>query len=168
MKKKIPKPTYFGVNLKLLRRMHGFTQTELAKILEVKRNNIASYESGMVEPNALFFIRTCQYFDIEPKEMLGTILSQNPISNTMNLSNNIETIDHYFIDQFEIFVQETNNSTKIIEGFNAFRNFDERTENSEEKVLSNILSDLLSIFDTLLKTNWDLIHNVIPTEETDS
>jgi len=148
--------------------MQGLTQTELGKALDVNRNNIASYESGMVEPNANLFIKTCQFFDIDPKEMLVTIMSQSPISNTLHISEDIKTIDQYIIDQFEIFVHETNNSTKILEGFTTFQSFDELKENVDDKELNNILGDLLSVFDQLLKINWELIHKVIPSDELET
>ena len=80
-KKSIPKPTHFGKNLKFLRRLSSLSQTGLANALEIKRSNIASYESGIVEPKASLFLKTCIFFSKAPAEMLETVLSEQAVES---------------------------------------------------------------------------------------
>ena len=71
--KNIPKPTNFGKNLKFLRRMRKLTQDEMGTIMNCNRNNIASYEGGIVEPSASRFLLACDYFGISPSEILNNV-----------------------------------------------------------------------------------------------
>jgi len=163
-KKKIPKPTYFGSNLKLLRRIGGFSQTELAQKLNLTRNNIASYESGLVEPNAKTFLTACAFFKVLPEDMLEIIMSNEPVSHSANLSNNLDAMDKFIFDQFNEFVAQTNDMTKVLEGYQALLELRLETDNdTTAKEFYASFDDLLQLLRILLKANWDLIHKVMPS-----
>ena len=64
------KKTTIGTNLRYLRKSRNLSQRELAENLGLKRNNVASYEAGIVEPRALTFVRIARYFRISPLALL--------------------------------------------------------------------------------------------------
>lgn len=162
----IPKPTFFGQNLKFLRRMKGLSQSELGKQIGLSRNNIASYETGVVEPNMKVFLRACTFFETEPSEMLETILSDHPsdLSFIDDKANNI--VDKYLNDQVEQFVIQTNEMTKIFDGYSTF--FEMKKDSEDYKTnreLYSTLEDLLELLQSLIHSNWQMIQSVFPNEE---
>ncbi len=165
-RKHIPRPTHFGKNLRFLRRMKGLSQSAIAKATDMTRNNIASYESGLVEPNAKNFYKVSKYFSVDPKKMLDSILSENPteISQVDISTDNI--VDQYLTDHMEQFVIQTNEMTKILEGYQTFYDLQrESTVDKSTRELYSTMDDLLSLLKSLIKSNWDLIQSVYPEEE---
>jgi len=57
--------------LKELRKILGLTQQEMADKIGVKRNTIATYESGKVDPSSRTIADICEKFDVR-KEWLRT------------------------------------------------------------------------------------------------
>ena len=57
-------------NLKLLRKDFGVNQTELGKATGLTRNQIASYEQGIAEPNICGQIKIADYFSITVDELV--------------------------------------------------------------------------------------------------
>jgi transcriptional regulator with XRE-family HTH domain len=76
--------TPFSRNLKSLRRARGLSQQKLAQEVGLKRSNIASYETGTVEPNAANFLRIAYFFDADPALLLELELSDHPVLTTDN------------------------------------------------------------------------------------
>jgi transcriptional regulator with XRE-family HTH domain len=162
----IPKPTHFGKNLKFLRRLKGLSQTAMAEKIGLSRNNIASYESGIVEPNGINFLATCEFFAIEPKFMLDTLLVDHPLDNKNGENEEPGVLDKYLIDQLDQFVIQTNEMTKVFEGYKAF--FDMKKSSSPEKghrELYATLEDLLDLLEKLIGSNWGLIQSVVPSPD---
>lgn len=163
--KNIPKPTHFGENLKYLRRLNGLSQTELANQLGLNRNNIASYESGMVEPNTKIFLKTCTYFGVESKNMLAFKLSEKPIDDlaAVVVTSSEKPIDIYLKDQLDAFTKQTNEMTKIYEGYKALLQLRKVDNNQETGPLYSTLEDLIEILNNLISSNWQLIQSLYPT-----
>lgn len=165
-KKNIPKPTHFGKNLKFLRLMKGLSQAKLAKHVDMTRNNMASYESGLVEPNVKNFMKICRFFAVDPKKMLDTILSENPSDITPLDDDTTNVMDQYLSDQLEPFVIQTNEMTKVLEGYQAFYELRKnQTDDISSLELYATLDDLLNLLESLLQENWKLIQSVYPQEE---
>lgn len=164
--KKIPKPTYYGANLKFLRRMHGLSQTKLASYLNMSRNNIASYESGLVEPKVEKFIATCQYFNIDPKDMLESLLSESPAESLHVIESDQGPVDIYINQQMDAFVQQTNEMTKVYEGYKALYEMKKEDESYiNNKDLYATLNNLIDLLGSLVSSNWDLIQKIYPNGE---
>lgn len=51
MRKRYPKIENLNQKLKMLRVYHNYTQSEIAKILDVDRSTYAYYETGRAEPS---------------------------------------------------------------------------------------------------------------------
>jgi len=164
--KNIPKPTNFGENLKLLRRLHGHSQQALANQVGLSRNNIASYESGVVEPNSSNFLKICTFFEVDPKDLLTTVIAENPIDNIAITPGTESLTDNVVKDQLEQFIMQTNEMTKVYEGYKTF--FEMRqlsAEYKEYRALYSTLEDLLDLLNSLIASNWSLIQSIYPTEE---
>lgn len=170
IKKAIPKPTNFGKNLKFLRRLAMLSQQNLAKDLGVNRNNIASYESGLVEPSATLFIKTCEYFNKSPRLMMDSLmveetLETSPIPNI--LEEETDAVQELFKEQLEQFVYHTNEMTKMYEGYSTMIEMKIMKEKDDESIkLYSTFTDLLDLMKTLITLNWEMMHSIVPTEIT--
>jgi len=164
-KRNIPKATNMGKNLKFLRRIEGLSQTDFAKRVGLKRNNIASYESGMVEPSGVKFLEICDYFEISPSEMLEKVFDEHPdeLISPEQTTNAIDTIQQ---EEIEEFIAQTNEMTKIFEGYKSFLLLKkEQNQHLPDTYLDSVLDDLLTLFKTLLMDNWEIINALHPDEE---
>lgn len=65
----------FSKNLKFLRKQRALSQDALARELDLKRNNIAAYESKNVEPRLDTLVKFADYFDIPLDELVTGDLS---------------------------------------------------------------------------------------------
>ncbi|MBT8231709.1 MAG: helix-turn-helix transcriptional regulator [Saprospiraceae bacterium] len=164
-KRSIPKPTYFGTNLKFLRRLAGMSQSELAKALILTRNKIASYESGIVEPNAELFIEVCNFFKVIPREMLNTILTNN-LGENINLNLPSKDVNEKLqLESIEQFIAKTNEMSKIMNGYKALIELKQSQEQRPElKSLNHSFEELINLFEMLIMTNWEIINELVTIE----
>lgn len=145
----------FGKNLKFLRRLSGFTQTQLADVFGIKRNNISSYESGFAEPKLVLLLKIADYFDVEMSQLLEEEMEKSEPDLS---AENVEIIDKNIALKFDMkqYLHITNEGQKILDGFIAFQKM--------KNVDSNGMSDnveldrLLKILDALLSNNWALLN----------
>lgn len=72
------KESFFGKNLKWIRNYHRISQGGLAEKLNLKRNNIASYELGNSQPNLTRAIKIARYFSLSLELMVLTDFETNP------------------------------------------------------------------------------------------
>ena len=75
-----------GRNLRFFRKARNLSQSELAQRIGLKRNNIASYEAGLVEPRAATFIRLAEFFEVNAgrfltEDLTGTINNKTPVDS---------------------------------------------------------------------------------------
>ena len=149
---------FLGSNIRQLRRKRGLTQSELAQKVGLKRNNIASYEAGTVEPKAASVLRLARYFGIEPVPLITTDLTEF-IEQTDDDQH--RSLDH-MPEVMQTFVRRTADMEKILHGFREFYKFRmrARAENSPElQSLAHNFEDLMDIMDSMLRTNKELIGN---------
>ncbi len=160
-RKNIPAPTHFGKNLKFLRLLNGKNQTQLAEELGLNRNNIASYEAGVVEPNIEKFLSTCTYFDVEPKSMLEHDLSLNQevvIKDADEIILSTKLMDH-----LEAFIKLTNEMTTVYEGYRTLHELrKESLIDAKDRPLYALYEDFLGLLDLLITTNWEMIKHMSP------
>lgn len=75
----------FSENLKFLRKHKNYSQTELADLLGISRNKIASYESRNIEPKLSVLISISDCFEILVEDLLKTdINTHNILEKTTN------------------------------------------------------------------------------------
>ncbi|MEM6769694.1 MAG: helix-turn-helix transcriptional regulator, partial [Bacteroidota bacterium] len=61
-------PNYIASNLRLLRKQHGWSQSELAEKVNMNRGNIASYESSSAEPSICKLLRISRLFGVGARD----------------------------------------------------------------------------------------------------
>ncbi|MEM1324381.1 MAG: helix-turn-helix transcriptional regulator [Bacteroidota bacterium] len=146
---------HLGPNLKFLRRLKGLSQQKLADIVQLKRNNIASYESGVVEPKAIVFLRLAAYFQVHPVAMFTQDLSLTPLDQLQVKEQTAASSPEIILNELEAFIKETSDMQKLVDGFQELKKF--KIANQQP---SNYPEDLIDILSHLLSVNWNLIHSV--------
>lgn len=61
-------PNYIASNLRLLRKLNGWSQSELAEKVNLNRGNIASYESRSAEPSICKLLRISRLFGVGARD----------------------------------------------------------------------------------------------------
>ncbi|MEL6718377.1 MAG: helix-turn-helix transcriptional regulator [Bacteroidota bacterium] len=148
-------PTFLGSNIKFLRRLKGISQQKLAEAVQLKRNNIASYESGAVEPKAINFLKLARFFEVSPVELLTNDLSQNPLEQMEAPAVEEPKAPEILLSQLEEFITETSEMQKVVDGFRELQKF-KAQQGSEEQ----LPSDLIDILEHLLKSNWQMVQGL--------
>jgi transcriptional regulator with XRE-family HTH domain len=160
-KEEKPSPDLLARNLKLLRKMKGISQQQLAKALGLKRNNIASYESGIVEPGPHRFLALARFFRIDPVALFTTDLTEHPVDKLSDEETRLQ--DELPAGELDAFITKTMDLQKVIEGFREFYKVKKQHQASDDPTLSSLNNDfenLLEILKKLLDANWDLIHSL--------
>lgn len=98
-------------NIKKLRSLKGLSQSDFAKLFDLSRANIGSYEEGRAQPKIDSVTRIANYFSISLDDFVNKELSVNDLSGFSELKDN-EVSGHRtkksrivaipFIDQDEI------------------------------------------------------------------
>ena len=82
-----------GQNIKFLRRKQKLSQEMLAEGLEMKRGNIASYESGKAKPSAENLLRMANFFDVSISDMIQKDLSAEDESAFPDIRTEVQGIE---------------------------------------------------------------------------
>lgn len=133
--------TPFSRNLKSLRRARGLSQEKLAQEVGLKRSNIASYETGTVEPNAANFLRIAYFFDADPALLLELELADHPVLST---DNNPQ--QEHLLEMLSRFSSKTNDADKVAQGFREYLLLSpEQEKTGNLKAVLDILERLVAI-----------------------
>lgn len=154
-KKEGPAPLLAN-NLRWLRQARRISQQELAEAVGLKRSNIASYESGIVEPRPERFLALARFFQIDPALLLTQDLSRHssfshPVSPQAGKKNGMEEKSG-FDNLFQQLEAKTTDLKKILEGFHLFYDL-KRSRNPAPESLQHDLENLLHLLENLLETN---------------
>lgn len=161
--KRIPRPTYFGQNLKFLRRLLGKSQIALASEIGLKRNNVASYESGAAEPNATNLLKFCEIFNVDPRVILEAPLSESPFETVVAIDPEETPESAMLIEELDALIKKTNDTTLIIEGFETFREIEsEGLASDQVEDMTYLRDNIRELLRQLINTNWHLIQSIYP------
>lgn len=75
--------TYFGKNIKTLRKIHGYTQDQFGLLFGLSRDNINSYERGS-QPQVLDFLKIADHFHLDPSKFMNLDMEKSSISREVN------------------------------------------------------------------------------------
>lgn len=75
-------------NIKKLRALKGLSQSEFAKLFDLSRANIGSYEEGRAQPKLEAATRIANYFSISLDDFVNKELSVNDLSGFSELKSN--------------------------------------------------------------------------------
>ena len=147
----------FATNLKLLRKMQGLTQQDLADALEIKRSAISTYESGFTEPRLTILHKMAQYFDVSMEQL---ITSPPELIGLEQILPEVKSIEDQglFVLQLKDFLNATSETQKIYEGFMAF---DLLTKKSDQSPAENYEANRLKlILKEILDNNWTILKEI--------
>lgn len=87
----------FGVRLKQLRKEHGYTQKELAKLLGVSASSIGMYEQGRREPENSLLTKLCEVLGTTTDYLIG--FDTNKQSKNQDVSDVIDDFTNLLLSQ---------------------------------------------------------------------
>lgn len=87
----------FGVRLKQLRKEHGYTQKELAKLLGVSASSIGMYEQGRREPENSLLTKLCEVLGTTTDYLIG--FDTNKRSKNQDVSDVIDDFTNLLLSQ---------------------------------------------------------------------
>lgn len=67
-----------SANIRTLRRKHGMSQEELARMIGLNRGNIASYENGTAEPKICNLLKLSRVFGVSILDLTAKNLEEHP------------------------------------------------------------------------------------------
>ena len=67
---------YLGSNLSYYRKLAGFTQQQVAEMLNLNRTTYTKYETGASEPSIEILKKIAETFDVEVGDLLGEVPEQ--------------------------------------------------------------------------------------------
>lgn len=161
--KKIPRPTHFGANLKHLRTLDGSTQKGLAEAVGITRNKVATYEYGVVEPNAATLLRICDYFGVSVASMLSSRLDKDYIKGEVEQPDP-DIVRGVLYQQIEAYITHNARLTKVVEGYRTLQSLKQThgTLSHESQISST--NDIVQVLSSLLSSNWEWIESLSLTD----
>ncbi len=170
---------FLAPNIKTLRRKKELSQGELAVVLDITRNKIASYERGNSEPRLSILLSFAEYFRVSVDDLLSQDLSDEEVliksrkaflqsSSDANTPLQIDGETQISLKNEEAiqeFVRKNQQIDKMLQGYKAFleiRQAKTAVKNTEPPLLS--AHNLLSVLEYLLKTNKELISSLAKTQ----
>ena len=70
-----------GKNIKSLRKTHGLTQPEFARIIGISRNSLSRYENGTSSVSTELIDIICQKFNVSYVDIVGEDKMLNPVED---------------------------------------------------------------------------------------
>lgn len=156
----------FPQNLRFLRRLKGLSQQELANRLGLKRNNIASYELGTVEPKVETLIQIAVFFNCTPEELLAVSLWENSVIVEETDEEQAVAEEGHYPLLLEELIQRTEQAQKIYDGYQAFHDMRKEVDGSTSSLvrgLENDLDNLFTMLSSTLENNWQFIRHSVST-----
>ncbi len=158
-------------NIKHLRKLKKWSQTELAEHLGCNRGNIASYEKGVAEPNTRLLMRLSKVFDASIAQLVGEDLSTGEFDQLSNFKAAATKLSQSQVHQesdeksqlFESFFVSNKKMETILKGFKDYHNFKLENisgNNIEDTYLMHEHKKLIEITEQLIKINKDIIQTL--------
>jgi transcriptional regulator with XRE-family HTH domain len=160
--------TVLSHNIKFLRKKMGVSQEELANRLNIKRSNIAAYESKNVEPRLRIILELARIFNVDLNTLIETKLNPNSIYNSFENSDNLPhslpaNLDSEQQAEVKKFIDKSIKIRKILEGFKSFYSFRKKgveiNTPERERVIFDI-ENFIQLMDHLLNYNENLIQGL--------
>jgi len=160
---------YLSKNIRFLRKQKHWSQEALAQKLDIKRSNIAAYESKNVEPRLGLILQMAKLFNVNMAELIRIDITevggvQEPFEvkdadkKAMVFNRGInENVSPDVLDEF---VDRSLSIRKMLEGFKIFYRFKKEAaaENGEPPVSSAVdIDNFLNLIDHMLDLNESLI-----------
>ncbi|WP_235296136.1 helix-turn-helix domain-containing protein [Portibacter marinus] len=151
-------------NIRFLRKERNLSQEELSNLLDIKRSNIAAYESKNVEPRLRIIMEIAKIFDIDVATLIEIRLTPDsaykPFNTTNTPSETELNLDIRENGELQDFIEKSIKIRKVLEGFKAFYNFRkngiEADSPEKEKIIFDI-DNFIQLMEHLLNYNENVI-----------
>ena len=96
----------FGKKLRLLRKLKGYTQEQLAEILNTTRSCISNYELGNRQPDNETVSAVADFFDVSIDYLMGrsevsfSVKTNNKLRELQKINNTAENIKEIDLNRF--------------------------------------------------------------------
>ena len=140
-------------NLRFLRKSRGLSQQEVADALNLKRNHISAFETGVAEPRAVVLVALAGFFGHHAQDLLYQDISQTYQSPGPALPADLDQL-------LEVLLAKTADMEKVVAEFRSFyRNRMVPGQEAPERLQAAGVEfeHMLIVLDQLLKTNHLLI-----------
>lgn len=149
-----------GKNLRLLRNKFGLSQQELAEELALNRNQVASYESGLVEPRPHVFVNIANYFQVSPTMLLHADLQRWSSHSPGG------TLPRQYIPELQNHLRElisrTDDIEKVMEGFREYYKLRVVGGNIPASSGDLAFEHMLTLLESLLAANRRFVNRFRP------
>ena len=147
-------------NIRVLRKAKGLNQEALAAKLNIKRSNIAAYETKNVEPRLRIILEIAKFFNIDISTLINEKLAEDdsypPFSSqddTKITGSKVIDIDSKNVSEF---ISKSMSIKKVLIGFKSFYTFRKAKLNELSPANQKLIFDI----DNFIQLMEDLItHN---------
>ena len=164
-------------NIRYFRKMKRMSQEELSQALDIKRSNIAAYESKSVEPRLRIILKLAKLFNVSVRTLIETKINDGDeyLSYDQDTYDpakvNLVPMDLEQNNDISEFVEKSMKIRKILEGFKAFYNFKKNnlkdSTPQQEKLLFDI-DNFISLLEHLMNYNESVIKALISKRRSSS
>ncbi|MGB3546554.1 MAG: helix-turn-helix transcriptional regulator [Saprospiraceae bacterium] len=147
-------------NIRYLRKKRKLSQLALANALQVKRSNIAAYETKNVEPRLNLIYEISRYLDVSLTDLIATDLEEIDSDDS---AERAESKLNYQIDQdkLQLLHSRSLEIKKLLEGFRVFYRYkhtslQEEDLSGEKRHLQNDLENFLTFISHMIDFNEEV------------
>lgn len=154
---------YLSSNLRYLRKRKKLSQQQLADVLNIKRSNIAAYETKNVEPRLALINAMAEYFEVSLSDIISVDLVERARMAAFG-GNAITDTEHrqrkgmIKLQHFQEFNEQSERIRKMLDGFKVFYQYKkEINEKSQDDRLNHDVENFLIFIDHMLEYNEQII-----------
>lgn len=154
---------YLSSNLRYLRKRKKLSQQQFADILNIKRSNIAAYETKNVEPRLALINTMAEYFGVSLSDIISVDLKERARVAEFG-GNAITDTEHHQqtgmvnLQDLREFQEQSERIRKMLDGFKVFYQYKkEINEKTQEDRLNHDVENFLIFIDHMLEYNEQVI-----------
>lgn len=151
--------SFFPANLRLMRRIHGLNQSELASILGKSRKLISSLEGGFRDPTVTIVLALADFFEVSIEDLAFRDFSEDA-AGLIEFGGNAQVGKIVDFSVVEEFLEATNYGQQIKDGLVAFEEFAQETDWMDKEITGDP-QQLFIVLQEILENNWSLIDKMI-------
>jgi transcriptional regulator with XRE-family HTH domain len=154
---------YLSSNLRYLRKRKKLSQQQFADVLNIKRSNIAAYETKNVEPRLALINTMAEYFGVSLSDIISVDLKERArlaVFGGSAITDN-EHRQHtgmVKLQHLQEFHDQSERIRKMLDGFKVFYQYKkEINEKMQEDRLNHDVENFLIFIDHMLEYNEQII-----------
>lgn len=159
-------------NIRFLRKKKGLNQLQLADKLDIKRSNIAAYETKNVEPRLRIILEMAKFFNVDLKTFIEEKINDESLikgfESTIENPTGIEHINISKKEDVESFIEKSMKIRKILIGFKTFYSFRKtkikQVTPAKDKIMSDI-DNFIMLIEHMLSHNEIMIKAISSKQE---